>query len=303
MRCLVASSIGLALLVAVGGCRNCAKVERELRGREGEVRELKDELDRCAIYNQTMEAELRSLRGELGLPPAGGPVGAYPVQTLALGRQTGGRSNDSCPGDDSLQVQIEPRDPDNQAIKAPGTALIQVQEVTKEGLKRPLSQWEIPPDQMRRSWKNGLLTTGYVLNLPWKVWPTTEKLHVSALFQLPDGRTFGADKDVTVRLTPANRRPTTPAPCTTTPTTPTPTPSDDGGPSLLPPPRVEPGKPGTKKGEFVPPTPSPVPPADLARPMALPPSLWQQVDPPPPAPPAEILRPIPLKSVDGVPGI
>src|SRR6516225_9986683 len=65
MRCLVASCFGLALLVAVCGCRHCDHVESELRGRENEVRELRDELDRSGIYNLTLQQELRSLRGEL----------------------------------------------------------------------------------------------------------------------------------------------------------------------------------------------------------------------------------------------
>lgn len=244
MRCLMACSFSLALLLAVGGCRSCDRVEAELRSRENDVRELREEVDRCGVYNQTLQQEVHALRGQLGLPVDGSPPpAAYPVQTLVLGRQTGGRSNDICPGDDALQVQIEPRDPDGQAIKAPGQLVVHAQEITTAGIKRPLSSWIVPPDELRRSWKNGLLTTGYLLNLPWKVWPSTEKLRVQVQFQLADGRVFEADRDVTVRLTPQQQRPSTvpfsaPPPKPDPAFTPPPQPAKEGGPVLLPAPRL-----------------------------------------------------------------
>ena len=295
MRCLVASCFGLALLVAVCGCRHCDHVESELRGRENEVRELRDELDRTSVYNQTLQQELRSLRGELGVGPDGQTPAAYPVQSVTLGRQTGGRSNADCPGDDALQVQIEPKDPEGNAIKVPGQLLVHLQEVTKEGVKRPLSSWAIPPEQMRRSWRSGLLTTGYVVNLPWKVWPSTEKLRVTTQFQLADGRVFEADKDINVRLTPINKRPvivpdakTTPA----TPATPSKPPSgSEEGPNLLPPPqKIEPSKPTTPPPADA--TPGPF--LGVSR-EKTPLNLWHQVAPPLAPPATEILRPVPLK--------
>jgi hypothetical protein len=293
MRCRVASCFGLALVVAACGCRSCHRVESELRSRETDVRQLKDELDQSAVINETLQLEVRALRGELGLPADGQPAAAYPVRSLVLGRQTGGRSNDSCPGDDALQVQVEPRDTEGQSIKAPGILLVQVEEITKEGLKRPLSSWEVPPEQLRRSWRSGLLTTGYVLNLPWKAWPSTEKLRVTAQLQLTDGRVFGADKDITVKLTPVNRRPAAVPDDKSAPySPPAPRPADEGGPPLLPAPRpVDPAKP-----------PKAAPTGDVPGPFlgglretSVPSTLWQKVDPPPPPPASEILRPVPLK--------
>jgi len=293
MRCLVASCFGLALLVAVCGCRSCDHVESELRGRENEVRELREELDRTSIYNQTLQQELRSLRGELGIPPDGHPPAAYPVQSLTLGRQTGGHSNADGPGDDALQVQVEPKDPDGHSIKAPGQLLVQAQEITPEGVKRPLSAWEVPPEQLRRSWRSGLLTTGYVLNLPWKVWPSTEKLRVTAQFQLADGRVFEADKDVTVRLTPVNKRPAVVPDSKPAPETPPASkPAGEGGPFLLPAPRlINPSKPDKPAPQDT--TPGPF--LGAARETA-PLNAWHAAEPPMPPPATEILRPVPLKS-------
>ncbi len=166
-------------------------------------------------------------------------------------------------------------------IKAPGQLLILAQEITSEGIKRPLSSWMIPPEAVRKSWVNGLLTTGYLFTLPWKNWPTTEKLRVKAQFQLPDGRVFEADRDVTVRLIPANQRPAA-TPKSSPDTTPSPTPPGDGGPMLLPAPKlIDPDKPDT---------PPPAPPADAIPGPFLGTGRTTQE---PPA--AEMLRPIPLK--------
>jgi hypothetical protein len=293
MRCLVACCFALLLLTAVGGCHSCDRVETELHARENDVLQLREELDRCGVYNQALQQEVHALRGQLGIPPVGPPPAAYPVQTLVLGRQTGGRSNDICPGDDALQVQVEPRDAEGQAIKAPGQLLIHAQEITKEGLKRPLSSWMVPPEALRKSWKNGLLTTGYLLNLPWKVWPSTEKLRVSAELQLLDGRVFAADRDVTVRLTPVNQRPSV-LPNTNAATEPNilppPKAAGDGGPPLLPTPRqIDPSKP-------VPPPPVGDAPAPLPDPVRPTPKPSPPDELPLESPDVEILRPVPLPS-------
>ncbi len=201
--------LGLTLLVTAAGCRNCDLVEAELRSRDHELRELRDELERVETHNDALQRELHSLRQSSSArisPELASQT--YTLKSITLGRQTGGYDNDNCPGDEALQVVLEPRDVDGHTIKAPGTLLVQALEVSREGTKKPLCWWQVGPEKLRRSWRSGLLSTGYVLVLPWKVWPGTGKLRVLARFQLADGRVFEADKDVTVRLTPqAHRKP------------------------------------------------------------------------------------------------
>jgi hypothetical protein len=275
MRRSVARVLGVSIVVCLAGCRsNSALVESELRQRDSQVRELRDEVGRCGAYNQALEQELRNLRGE-GLPPdaaeRGGP--GYPVRSLAIGRGTGGRDDHGLPGDEALEVHLEPRDPEGNATKVPGTAIVQVAEIGPDGIKRPLSSWDISQDELRRSWRSGLLTTGYVLVLPWKVWPSIEKLRVTVQLRLQDGRLFEADRDVTVRVAPANLRP-------------------------LPAPVVAPAPelPGPPLGEETAPKPRPTEkgPSPPAAPKA--PSGGKA----PLEPAAEILRPVPLVPVSAV---
>jgi hypothetical protein len=191
---------GLALAVTAAGCHSCDRVESELRVRERELGELKEELERTRAYNNGLQAELHALCGVP--PPVYGepPVTAYPIRSLVLGRQTGGREDHYGSGDQLLQVVVEPHDAEDQAVKVPGSVIIQALEVTAEGAKLPLSTWEISAEELRRSWHSGLLSTGYTVVLPWKRCPTTEKLRVVAQFKLPDGRVFEADKDVTIHV-------------------------------------------------------------------------------------------------------
>jgi hypothetical protein len=264
MRWLAATSLCSALLLSLNGCRSCSPVEAELRARESDVRELHERLDRAEFHNQSLMRELCALRGLPG--PSGAiepPSEPFPVRCLALGRQTGGLPSDTLPADEGLRVQVEPRDPEGQAIKAPGTLIVEAQEITPEGLKRSLSAWQVPPQILRTRWISGLITTGYSVCLPWKVWPGTERIRVIARFQMLDGRVFEADKDVTIRILPENKRKSLPlpAPATETPLPPAPIP-------FTPPPSPpEPEKPPPDSPEPKSILPAPLPQAPLPPPM------------------------------------
>jgi hypothetical protein len=200
-----------AIFLSLAGCRSCDLVEAELRTREKELREAKDELHRSELFNEALERELHGIRA--GTHSFASPELAsqtYTLKEIVLGRQTGGYDDEGRRGDEALQVVLEPRDPDGHAIKAPGSLHVDVLQINAEGLKMPLSSWDLTPDQLRRTWRSGLFATGYYVLLPWKVRPTTSKLRVVARFTLADQRVFEADKDVTIRLPPEPHRPTGP---------------------------------------------------------------------------------------------
>ncbi|HVS34087.1 MAG TPA: hypothetical protein VMS17_00815, partial [Gemmataceae bacterium] len=230
------------------GCRTDRDVvERELHARELDLQAAREEIDRCHAINEGLQMELQAQHGDPSACPPGASdkpaVAIYPIRSLTLGRQTGGRDGDAAGGDEALQVVVQPLDPDNQPVKIPGQLLIQALEITPAGLKQPLSTWQISDDELRRSWRSGLLGAGYFLVLPWKVWPSNDKLRVVATLQLPDGRLFQADKDVTVRVVPAEKRPPAP-PAIDEPVLPPPhpLPPPTGGPNLPPPSPALPAK-------------------------------------------------------------
>jgi hypothetical protein len=191
--------------MSLAGCRNqCETVEMALRAREQDLRVLKEEVARLEADNHALSKELFVVRHQPGWPAAG-PVIApefaaqtYTLKRVTLGYGTGGYNDDKKPGDEALQVVIEPRDMADDIIKAPGSAQITALEVSPEGIKAPLSSWNIPAEQLRKHWKQGLLSNGYVLVLPWQQPPKTKQVRVVVRFQLSDGRMFEADRDVSV---------------------------------------------------------------------------------------------------------
>ncbi|MBY0231733.1 MAG: hypothetical protein K2W96_20800 [Gemmataceae bacterium] len=271
--------MGLALALSSAGCRSCAVVESQLAAREKDVRTLKDRVEKLEFMNHALSAELSATKG---LPGPDGvmraPTEPYPVRSLVLGDRTSARPSDALPGDDALEVQIQPLDTERQPLKAPGSARIVALEVNENGNKRVLSMWDVPAEELRNSWQAGLFTTGYVLTFKFKEFPSTEKLRIAVAFRMQDGRVLEADKDIAVRVVPLDKRPRLVP-----------------GPFVAPP---LPPLPGTEK-ELPPPTPVPVPPAkELPKPKEAPPPMEPAPEGPTltggKKPAATLLKPVPL---------
>ncbi len=207
------------LLISSIGCRNRTDlVETELRTRETMYREAMADQRHSESRILSLQREIEALRQGVKIP-AEQAAQTFGLKRITLGRSTAALDHDNKPGDELLQVVIEPRDESDHTIKAPGTLQIIVLEIHPQGSKLPLCQWDIDAEKLRQSWKQGLLSTGYTLTLPWKVLPTTEMVRVVVRFVTPDQRLFEADKDIKVRLVPgaAQKRlqgmPTNIAPC------------------------------------------------------------------------------------------
>jgi hypothetical protein len=197
----------LALLSA--GCRNRSDlVEAELRQKDMLYLDALDKQRAAEARIAAQQQEIDALRKGVKITPEQA-VMTYGLKRIVLGRGTGGYDHDNIPGDELLQVVVEPKDTDEHTIKSPGKLQIYALEITPQGLKVPLCMWDIPPEQLRSSWKQGLLSTGYTLTLPWKVLPVVENVRILVRLTTPDQRVYEADKDVKVRLVPgaAQKRP------------------------------------------------------------------------------------------------
>jgi hypothetical protein len=201
----------LVLALAIGaapGCRHKSDLlENELRERDKQYREALDELGRAEHRTDAQQREIDALRkGAMVTPEQAAQT--FGLKRITFGRGTGGVDNDSLPGDEALQVILEPRDTDDHIIKAPATFYVLAVEINQQGLKTPFCSWTVPPDKLRPSWKQGLLSTGYSLILPWTNFPQTENLRIVGRLVTADGRIYETDKDIRVHLVPgAPRRP------------------------------------------------------------------------------------------------
>jgi hypothetical protein len=212
--------VGLAVgVVGFVGCRQIGKVvgkndkqellEAELRTRERELLDLRAE-------NQHLRqlAEIYQRQGYAGVHAVvPGPVveltgtshaagGSPLVRELTLGTGTGGRDDDGHPGDETLQVVIVPKDDDGTAVKVPGRATVSALDITREGVKVPIGKWEVTPEQLKKTWRGGFLSSGYFVPLQWDQAPTGERVRVTVRFTTTDGRLYEADKDVQVKPLP-----------------------------------------------------------------------------------------------------
>ena len=224
----------LPLIFFSTGCRNKTDlVEAELRTRDRQYREALEEQRNAEARLEASQLENDALRKGSKITPEQA-ASTYGLKKIVLGRATGGFDHDGLPGDELLQVVVEPRDYDDHTIKAPGTLQIYALETNAQGIKAPLCMWDIPAGQLRQSWKQGLLSTGYTLTLPWKVLPVTEHVRVVVRFTTPDQRAYETDKDIKVRVVPgAGLKRTDPMPEVL------PMPAlESGGPVLLPTSRI-----------------------------------------------------------------
>jgi hypothetical protein len=190
------------------GCRGLGKPDTqydlltaELRTRERELLECRAERDQLRLLAQAYQRQLQS-PGPACPPDGVAPAPALPLRDISLGTGTGGVDDDRRPGDESLLVVVVPHDPDGAAVKVPARLTVFAYEVTPEGLKVPIGRWEVSPDQLRRTWRSGLLSSGYFVPLQWDRPPSTSRLRVVARLTTLDGREYEADKDVTVHPLP-----------------------------------------------------------------------------------------------------
>ncbi len=225
------AAVSFFLLLPASGCqRNQIQrdmLESQMRQQERAMRDMNDELGRSRAISTSLTMENQSLRGG-PVVPISEPAKA-PLKAIEFGRGTGGVDEDRVNGDEILQVVIEPKDIDGHTVKAPGTLHLQVYEIQPEGMKTPLSSWDVGPEQLRKAYKAGLLQSGYVLILPWKTAPSREKLRVSALLRIESGQAFEVEKDFKVNI-PTGTIATRSNPIQVLPAIPS------GMPGILPPP-------------------------------------------------------------------
>ncbi len=200
------------LVCSASGCKSLVGkqvkpdlLEAELRTRERELLEARAELQQLRLLTDVYQRQGPGY-GQPYCPPGGVPhlAGSSPftIRDFQLGNGTGGRDDDGLPGDEGLQVVMVPKDEDGTAVKVPGRATVTAFEITKEGLKTPIGKWEVTGDQLKKTWKSGLLGGGYTVPLQWDRAPTTTRIRVVVRFTLTDGREYEADRDANVTPLP-----------------------------------------------------------------------------------------------------
>ncbi|MCE9530591.1 MAG: hypothetical protein K8T89_05595 [Planctomycetes bacterium] len=186
-------------LLVVPGCRSSRRgdlVEAELRTKERQLREANSELERTRLVNESLEREFLQRKGGA----SGTDTSVLSPKSIVLANGTGGVNDDRQPGDEAFQVVVVPKDEDGNPVRALGTLMVSVWEIMPGGVKVPLNTWDVSALDLRRTWKSGLLGSGYHVVLHWKKLPRQERLRVAVQFTTPNGQVYETDKDITIKL-------------------------------------------------------------------------------------------------------
>jgi hypothetical protein len=208
--CVRLAAVALCLLA---GCRGATKADVRADALEAELRTRTRELEQSRLERDQLRglAETYARQVQPGRPPFAPTYGfaqheggqpTLPLRDISLANGTGGVDDDGQPGDESLMVVVVPKDDDGTAVKLPGRLTVSVSEINKQGLKTPIGRWEIPSDALRKTWRSGLLASGYFVPLKWDTAPGSDRIRVGVQFVTLDGKPFEADKDVGVKPLP-----------------------------------------------------------------------------------------------------
>ncbi|MBS3820485.1 MAG: hypothetical protein GVY16_04275 [Planctomycetes bacterium] len=194
----------IVLLLACLGCENAQpehiRLRKELDLAEQRIEDLtrKVEQQTARIDAQAEQIETLQQLGETRVEKC------FAVESLEIGRHSGGIDTDKQPGHDAVVVYLKPRDAQGATIKAAGSIRIQLFDLAADEGDRLVGQWAWDVDRAREHYASGMLANHYSFELPLKPRPAHPDLTIRAEFtDYLTGRTFDASKAFTVTLPPA----------------------------------------------------------------------------------------------------
>ena len=199
------ASFGLLLILLLVACRGRPNVrqdaiEAELRTRERENRELQESLEATKNQSKALENELLRRQAVQTKGVANDHSIGIAIRDISLGTGTMGLNEANLPTDQGFQVVIVPRDEDGSPLKVPGTVKISASQISSTGTKESLGAWQVDGADLRKSWKTGLFSTGYYVPVIWQNAPTSPRIRITVQLLTLDGRTFEAEKEITIRI-------------------------------------------------------------------------------------------------------
>jgi outer membrane murein-binding lipoprotein Lpp len=204
---LVAAGLFGTLVLAVG-CASTGQLdllESRLRHQEDATNQLQAQLTESQNQLQASRREAVDLRTQL----ADGKTIAHAEQVSALGRVegislnkylTGGFDKDGVPGDEIFSAVVMPADADGNLVKAPGSVVLTVLDLSKPEAQQRVGHWEFGPKESEELWHSGFFGSGYVVRVPWQTLPESPTLLVHARLKTVDGRQF--DTSQSIRINP-----------------------------------------------------------------------------------------------------
>jgi outer membrane murein-binding lipoprotein Lpp len=198
----------LGTLVLAAGCASTGQLdvlESRLRRQEDANNQLQSQLTESQSQLQAARREAGDLRTQI----ASGQKVARAEQLTALGTVegislnkylTGGVDRDGVPGDEIFSAVVVPADADGNLVKAPGSVVLTVLDLSKPESQQTVGRWEFSPKESENLWHSGFFGSGYTVRVPWQKIPDSPTLLVHARLKTVDGRQF--DTSQSIRINP-----------------------------------------------------------------------------------------------------
>lgn len=197
--------LGLIVLAALAcvGCENLqqenVRLRKELDLAEGRINELTRTVEQQTARIDAQAEQIETLQ-QLG-PKRMEKL--FTVQSLEIGRHSGGIDTDDKPGHDAIVVYLKPKDAQQTTLKAAGSVKIQLFDLAAPEGQREIATWTFDVDQARSHYASGIMADHYSFELPLETRPAHAEMTLRAEFtDYLTGKTVDAQDTFTLTLPP-----------------------------------------------------------------------------------------------------
>lgn len=198
----------LALLALLPvGCAargNMEMLESELRRQEQTQQELAEELKSARAELRVARSDADSLRTQLSQRGQTSLVSEqaevlYKAEAIRFNTMlTSGANRDGQPGDDGINILLQPVDSQGDLVKLAGAIEVDLLDLNRDAKSQRIGRWQFTAEEVREHWHRGFLSAGYLFQLDWQTVPVSNELTLHARLATPDGRTFSTTSQVKI---------------------------------------------------------------------------------------------------------
>ncbi|WP_437229519.1 hypothetical protein SH661x_001486 [Planctomicrobium sp. SH661] len=208
---------GCALLgMLCSGCAirgNSELLEAQLRHQETVIRKFERETSQLRDELALSQKEIDLLRADQA---AQGSLLTAEETTRSLAKAKGivfntlltaGQNHDDAPGDERFHAVFYPHDAQGEIVKLSGRLEFEAIDLARPDSQKSIGRWEYTPEEARKLWHAGFLTSGFQMEEAWKTPPIGSKVLLFAKLTTLDGRQFEATHVIPIEPHPGGSAP------------------------------------------------------------------------------------------------
>jgi len=180
LRGMMVLATAVVASAAMSGCRrvDLFQKDKKIRKLEGDLASARKELDRAREDLNSARSQLADKQKQIETLRGLGPdrlKKLFYVQTISLGKYTGGADFDDKPGDDGIKVFLKPIDSNGDTIKAAGSVAVQLYDLAQPEDKTLIGEYKWSVDEVAKAFSGGFIAYQFTFKCPWKSGPPVHK--------------------------------------------------------------------------------------------------------------------------------